>query len=99
MTERARLTVQINGRDDDVTLYLNPAARERLIAELLKLNRADDHFYILGPETGDELQTSQIPYEPGDQLAWSVKVLLRYDDWDEEHFPHVMAPMPDQDSS
>ena len=97
MAERPRLTVQIDGNDEgaEVILHLNPAARDRLIAELLKLDRTDDHFHILGPEAGDELQKLQIPYEPDDRLAYSVKVVLRHDDWDEEHFPHVMAPIPD----
>lgn len=93
MADRPRFTVQIDG--SEVILYLNPEARSRLIAELQHLDRRSDHFHVLGPEVGDELQTSQIPYRPDDQLAYSMKVCLRYDDWDEEHFPHVMAPPPD----
>lgn len=93
MTERPRLTVQIDG--SEVILYLNPEARSRLISELQNLDRHNDHLHVLGPEVGDELQTSQIPYRPDDLLAYSMKVCLRYDDWDDEHFPHVMAPPPE----
>ena len=93
MSDRARLTVQID--DAEVILYLNPEARRRLIAELQNLDRSHDHFHVLGPEVGDELQTSQIPYDPGDRLAYSLKVCLRYDDWDAAHFPHVLEPPPE----
>ncbi len=93
MSERPRLTVQIDG--SEVILCLNPEARRQLIAELQNLDRQSDHFHVLGPEVGDDLQVSQIPYRPEDQLAYALKVCLRYDDWDAEHFPHVMAPPPE----
>jgi hypothetical protein len=89
MSERPRLTVQIDG--SEVILYLNLEARSRLISELQSLDRHSDHFHVLGSEVGDDLQTSQIAYRPKDQLAYSMKVCLRYDDWDAEHFPHLMA--------
>lgn len=88
MSDRPRLTVQIDG--SEVILCLNPEARTRLISELQSLGRDNDHFHVLGPEAGDVLHTSQIPYVPGDRLAYALKVCLRYDDWDAEHFPHVM---------
>ena len=93
MSERPRLTVQIN--DSEVILYLNPEARRCFIAELQNLDRHSDDFHVLGPEVGGELQTSQIPYGSGDQLAYSLKVCLRYDDWDAAHFPHVLSPPPE----
>lgn len=92
MTEQPRLTVQIDGQE--VVLYLNPEARSRLIRELQALDRHSDHFHLLGAEVGDPLSLSQIAYEPDDQLAYSMKVCLRYDDWDAESFPHVMVPPP-----
>lgn len=93
MSERPRLTVQIDG--SEVVLYLNPEARSRLLAELLHLDRRNDHLHVLGPEVGDELHLSQIPYGRDAQLAYSMKVCIRYDDWDDEYFPHVMASPPD----
>ena len=97
MTNRPRMTVQINGEvgSQEVQIYLNPEARHWLIAELQKLDRSDDHFHVFSFEDWGGLQLSDVPYGPSDKTVPALKVLLRYDDWDAEYFPHVMAPPPD----
>lgn len=98
MSERPRMTVVIDGEvkgSREVQLLLNPVARDLLVAELMKLDRSNDHFHLLSFEEWSELTLSTIPYTTGDELVPAVKVSLRYDDWDAEHFPHVMATPAD----
>jgi hypothetical protein len=94
MAARPRMTIQVIGEagSQEVQVYLNPEARQWLIAQLNKLDRQDDHFHAFSFDEWDGLQLSDIPYSAGDKLACALKVLLRYDDWDAEHFPHVMEP-------
>ena len=93
MTDKPRMTVQVsNGRrfDREVEILLNPAARKRMVDELMKLDRANDHVHSFSFKEGDGgLLLSKIPYHPDDQPA--LKTSLRYDDWDKQHFPHVMT--------
>jgi hypothetical protein len=92
MTERPRMTVQVSngtGLDREVEILLNPAARRLLVSQLEKLDRGDDHLHVFSFEE-DSLALSEIPYRDGDQPVCALKISLRYDDWDEEHFPHVM---------
>jgi hypothetical protein len=35
--------------------------------------------------------TSSLPYHPSDKVLEWGKVLFRTDDWDREHYPHVMG--------
>ncbi len=98
MIPRPRMTVQAtpgSGLDREVEIYLNPEARRMLIAELTKLDRTNDHFHVFSFEDWNGLQLSEIPYSPGDAPVTALKVLLRYDDWDAEHFPHVMESPSD----
>lgn len=99
MSEPKRMTLEV-GVDENgwaqVQLYLNPAARVQLIEELTRLDRRDDHFHVYHYDAvGDGFQLSQVPYEPKQAIAGHLKVMLRYDDWDVERFPHVMAPPKD----
>jgi hypothetical protein len=88
------MTVQIDGApgSQEAQIYLNPEARQWLIAQLNKLDRRDDHFHVFSFEDWDGLQLSDIPYSPNDKTVPALKVLLRQDDWDEQYFPHVMEP-------
>ncbi len=97
MTARPRMTVQISGDEggQKVEIYLNPEARQWLIAQLTGLSRANDHFHAFTFDDWEGLQLSSVPYSPGDRPAAALKVLLRYDDWDAKYFPHVMAPPDD----
>ncbi|MEJ0060568.1 MAG: hypothetical protein WDM79_13775 [Terricaulis sp.] len=63
--------------------------------ELLGLDRRWDHFHLDhfdDPEHNfnTDVPLATIPYNEGDKLFQSGKVLLRPDDWDAEHFPHVL---------
>lgn len=99
MAERKRMTLEVSVGENgsaEAQLYLNPAARKQLIEELLKLDRTDDHFHVYDYDAvGDDFQLYQTPYRPGQPVACHFKVMLRYDDWDEEHFPQVMTPPKD----
>lgn len=97
MTARPRMTVQISGQEgaQEVEIYLNPEARRWLIAQLTKLDRTDDHFHAFSFEEWEGLQLSKVPYDPEDKPACALKMLLRYDDWDAEYYPHVMVPPDD----
>src|SRR5262245_24821984 len=98
MSVRPRMTVQISGDKPgsrEVKIYFNPQARERFVAELMKLDRSDDHFHVFNFEECGGLRMSEIPYSPDDEVIPALKVLLRYDDWDEKYFPHMMTPPKD----
>ena len=92
MTERPRMTVQVSngtGLDREVEILLNPAARRLLISQLERLDRSDDHLHVFSFEE-DSLTLSEVPYKEDDQPVCALKISLRYDDWDAQHYPHVM---------
>ena len=97
MTARPRMTIQVNGAEggQEVEIYLNPEARQWLIAQLSGLDRANDHFHAFSFEEWEGLQLSTVPYGAEDKPVSALKVLLRYDDWDTEYYPHVMVPPDD----
>lgn len=70
--------------------------RDLLIKELQHLSKRSDHFHF-GPEDLDgEVPVQSVPYRDGDHLIEWGKVLFRPDEWDAEHFPHVLkTPGPD----
>jgi hypothetical protein len=86
---RVRITMSRNERGE-VELWLNPAGRDLLVQQLQSLSANNEHFH-LGPSgevPGVPLETR--PYQEGDQVFEWGKVLFRLDEWDTEHFPHVM---------
>jgi hypothetical protein len=91
------MTIQVSGVEggQEVEIYINPEARRWLVAELNKLDRVNDHFHAFSFDDCEGLQLSSISYSPEEKTACALKVLLRYDDWDAEHFPHVMVPPAD----
>lgn len=90
---RPRIT--IDRRDGELRIWLNPAGRDLLVRELQGLNERNDHFH-LGPEEFDgEVPTQSLAYEAGAEVIGWGRVLYRPDEWDAEHFPHVLkAPTP-----
>ncbi len=66
-----------------------------MVRELQRLDRKWDHFHLDhfdDPEMAfaTEVALASTPYNEGDKVFKVGKVLLRPDDWDAEHFPHVM---------
>jgi hypothetical protein len=88
MTARITASMTANG---ELELFLNEAGRDLLINELQRLAKTsgNDHFH-LGAFQGAEVEMRCVPYRPSDTIIWSAKVMLRPDDWDAEHFPHVL---------
>ena len=83
---KARITIN-ETKSGYFELWMNPKGRELLVKKLMQLDVSDDHFHIGQRE---DLEVSSIPYRPDDKIIEWGKVYLRYDDWDEKHFPHVM---------
>lgn len=84
-----RITINLT-TDGEFQLWLNEEGRDLLVRELQRLNERNEHFH-LGPKDMDgEVPTSSRPYHPSDKVLEWGKVLFRTDDWDREHFPHVM---------
>ncbi len=92
---KPRVTVCLRP-DGTFEILLNEVGRDLLVKELLVLDRRWDHFHLDHYHDADltdrtDLPLSPIAYREGDRVLECGKVLLRPDDWDEEHFPHVMA--------
>ena len=86
---KARITLQLT-KEGQLEILLNEAGRNKLVEHLRSLSRTNDHFHMAPAEFGMECAVSEKPYRASDQvLAWG-KILLRPDDWDAEHFPHVL---------
>ena len=90
----ARITASLTV-DGELELFLNEEGRDLLVTELQRLAKTtgNDHFH-LGAFEGAEVEMRSVPYHPSDNIIWSGKVMLRPDDWDAEHFPHVLKRPP-----
>jgi hypothetical protein len=60
------------------------------VQELQALSDRNDHFH-LGAFEGAEVQLQDRAYRPTDTIMHIAKVLYRPDDWDQQHFPHVLS--------
>jgi hypothetical protein len=94
---RARVTVSVRP-DGSFEIFVNEAGRELLIKELVGLSERWDHFHLDhydDPDIADatDVPLSGIPYDADDRVLLNGKVLYRPDNWDAEHFPHVMAEL------
>ena len=98
-----RMTIELHGSEDEgreVQLYLNEPALETLIRELTALSRQSDHTHFLAPDWGEENNVvSLVPYNSGTDTAGHLKVMFRPDDWDREHYPHVMGKPVSQEEN
>ncbi|MEQ1820099.1 MAG: hypothetical protein ABL871_15965 [Terricaulis sp.] len=90
----ARVTV-CERPDGSFEILLNEEGRDAIVRELQRLDRKWDHFHLdhfAAPEIAfaTDILLAAAPYNEGDKVFTVGKVLLRPDDWDTEHFPHVM---------
>jgi hypothetical protein len=85
----ARITLDINSAGV-FELWLNPEGRDLLVKELLALNATNEHFHLMPSEVPSDVEVSTRPYRPDDKLLAYGKVLFRLDEWDAQHFPHVL---------
>lgn len=93
----ARVTV-CERPDGSFEILVNEEGRALLVRELQRLDKEWDHFHLDHFEDAEIEFATDVPlaakaYNEGDRVLLSGKVLLRPDDWDAEHFPHVM-PAP-----
>ena len=86
---KPRITIN-STEEGELEIWLNEAGRDLLVKELQQLSESSDHFH-LGPEALDgEVPVQTRAYREGDQIIEWGKVMLRPDEWDAEHFPHVL---------
>ena len=85
-----RITINTN-QDGELEIWLNPAGRDLLVSELQHLSQQSDHFHLQPHSFDGEVPVRNIAYREGDQMIEWGKVLFRPDEWDAQHFPHVLA--------
>jgi hypothetical protein len=94
----ARIHINAN-KHREIELWLNEEGRDLVVHELQKLGPEHDHVH-LGPSGHEpEVPLQTIPYRPTDQVFRWGKVLFRLDEWDAEHFPHVLEEPAEVESS
>jgi len=82
-------------KEGQFELSVNEAGRDKLIELLKGLNRNHEHFHMAPAEFEHDCAVSEVAYRTTDRvLSWG-KVLFRPDDWDREHFPHLIAENPE----
>jgi hypothetical protein len=91
---KARITISTN-KDGELELWLNPTGRDLLVQELQHLGEKSDHFHLGPEEFAGEVPVQTIPYRDSDEIIEWGKVYFRPDEWDQEYFPHVLAPARD----
>jgi hypothetical protein len=84
-----RITINLTA-DGEFQIWLNEEGRDLLVRELQRLNERDEHFHLMPKDMDGHVPTSSRPYHPSDKVLEWGKVLFRTDDWDKEHYPHVM---------
>jgi hypothetical protein len=95
MVSKPRITVAYtkgdDGRPDEVLFYMNPEGRDLIVAELKRLDERWDHLHMQPEEWTVDLPLQMKAYVPGHEEPISaVKMMLRPDAWDRDHFPHVL---------
>lgn len=90
MSSSPRITFS-RTQDGFLQIWLNPEGRDLLVSQLKGLSELSDHFHIMPEDMGPELPARNRPYEEGDEVIEWGKVMFRPDEWDREHFPHVLG--------
>ncbi|MDX3971655.1 MAG: hypothetical protein QHD01_34340 [Bradyrhizobium sp.] len=84
-----RITLDINSAGE-FELWLNPGGRDLLVKKLLALSEINERFHLMPSEVPSDVEVSTRRYRPNDRLLEYGKVLFRLDEWDAQHFPHVL---------
>lgn len=87
---KPRITISLNPADE-LEIWLNEAGRDLLVRELLHLSEGSDHFHFGPEEFEGEVPVQTRAYRKEDKIIGWGKVMLRPDQWDEDHFPHVLG--------
>ena len=85
---RPRITVNLTA-DGEFQIWVNQQGRDVLVRELQGLSERNDHFH-LGPKGLAKVEVSFVSYNASDKVLGFGKILFRTDEWDKQHFPHVL---------
>ena len=96
MMAKPRITFALErtktGELGELQVYLNPEGRELLIKELAGLDERWDHIHLQDQNWTIDVPLQTQAYVPDrEEIIDSVKILFRPDEWDREHFPHVLS--------
>jgi len=86
---RPRITL-LRTDEGVIELFFNEAGKALLISEIGRLGETNDHLHM-STEGYAEIELSEIPYRPTDEVIGDMKLLFRTDDSDREFFPHVLG--------
>lgn len=86
---KPRITINTN-KAGEIEIWLNEAGRDLLLRELQGLSERNDHFHLGPDDICSEVPVQTLPYREGDTAIEYGKVLFRPDEWDRQHFPHVL---------
>lgn len=90
----ARITINTTA-DGVFEMWLNKEGRDLLVKELQKLTEVHEHLHV-APRSTDvkvmmgDIEVCTTPYRKDDKVYEWGKIYLRTDEWDREHFAHVM---------
>lgn len=85
---KPRITIN-TAKDDQFEVWLNEAGRDLLVKQLLSLNESNEHLH-LGGWPGVDVELAERLYRPSDKVLATGKILFRTDEWDRQHYPHVL---------
>ena len=71
-------------------IWLNEEGRNLLVRELQALSESNDHFHLMPNDIPGDVPVSKRAYRSDDKVLEWGKIYFRTDDWDKEHYPHVM---------
>ena len=87
---KPRITINTNN-DRELEIWLNPAGRDLLVRELQRLSEGSDHFHFGSSDLDGEVPVQSTAYRENDKVIEWGKVMFRPDEWDAEHFSHVLT--------
>jgi hypothetical protein len=67
------------------------AEPELLARQLQNLSEQNDHVHIMPEAMAGKTPARNLVYRGDDRIFEWGKILFHPDDWDAEHFPHVMV--------
>jgi hypothetical protein len=85
-----RLTL-VRTKEGGVELWFNEAGKALLMSEIGQLGESNDHLHMSTSNDSADINLSDIPYRPSDQVIGEMKLLFRTDDWDRKYFQHVIT--------
>ncbi len=84
----ARITINVTS-GGELEFWMNAEEQDLLVRKLQRLNESNEHIHI-GPKSMGDVEVSTRRYRPDDKVLEWGKIMFRTDEWDREHFPHVM---------